>query len=193
MSSDDRTELLLARLRRGDSSAEGELLARIYEQLRSIAVRAMRGERDDHTLQPTALVHEAYLRLLREDGVTEGDRGHFLRSAARAMRRILIDHARARAAEKRGGDRERVPLDEVLATYANSSIDVLTMDALLGRLAERDPQLVRLVEMRFFAGSTHEEIAGAMGVSIREVDRRWALARAFLQRELTRGAYGEQA
>jgi RNA polymerase sigma factor (TIGR02999 family) len=190
---DDRTENLLARLRRGDSSAEGELLARVYEQLRAVAVRAMHGEREDHTLQPTALVHEAYLRLVREGGFAVSDRGHFLRSAARAMRRILIEHARARAAEKRGGERERVPLDEVLASYASSSIDVLTMDALLEQLAQRDPQLVRLVEMRFFAGSTHEAIAEAMGLSIREVDRRWSLARAFLQRELSRGAYGERS
>ncbi|MBL8900505.1 MAG: RNA polymerase subunit sigma-70 [Planctomycetes bacterium] len=191
--SDDRTENLLARLRRGDSSAEGELLARVYEQLRAMAVRAMRGERDDHTLQPTALVHEAYLRLVREDGLAVSDRGHFLRSAARAMRRILIEHARARAADKRGGERERVPLDEVLASYASSSIDVLTMDALLEQLAQRDPELVRLVEMRFFAGSTHEDIAEAMSISTREVDRRWALARAFLQRELSRGSHGERS
>ena len=183
---------ILQRLQSGEADAAGELLAVLYGDLRRIAAGFMGDERTGHTLEPTALVHEAWLRIAPEGGAGgaahfEG-RAHFVRTAARAMRNVLVDHARARKAEKRGGDRARSPLDDVLAYYEQSEIDVLSLHETLERLSSMDPELGRLVELRFFGGQTLPEIAEVLGVSLATAERRWKVARLWLRRELPRGA-----
>lgn len=162
----------------------GRLLALLYGELRGIAARLLRRERSDHTLQPTALVHEAYLKLLRENGVTWEDRAHFLGVASRAMRQILVDGARRRAAEKRRGGLRRVtlPPDELLDP--SDEIAVLELNDALHRLAELDERAARVAEFRLFGGMTVREIALVLGVSARTVDGDWATARAWLGREV---------
>jgi RNA polymerase sigma-70 factor (ECF subfamily) len=144
---------LLIRVAHGDHEAESRLIPLVYGELRRLARRYMRNERPDHTLQATALVHEAYLRLAGEKEISWQSRAHFFRVAANAMRRILVDHARAHKAEKRGGHEPKVSLDEALAFTEDHSERVLAMDEALARLAKRDPRLGRIVELRFFAGS----------------------------------------
>lgn len=163
--------------------ASGRLLALLYEELRGIAARLLRRERSGHTLEPTALVHEAYLRLLREDGVTWEDRAHFLGVASRAMRQILVDAARRHAAEKRGAGLRRVtlPPDAILGP---SDVEVLELNDALSRLAELDERAGRVAEMRLFGAMTVREIALVLGVSARTVDGDWATARAWLSREI---------
>jgi RNA polymerase sigma factor (TIGR02999 family) len=162
------------------------LVPEIYQELRRLAARAMSGEREGHTLQTTALVHEAYLELSRIHELSVGSRPRFLALAAEVMRRILVDHARARRAAKRGGGAVRVTLSDALAG-AEASHDLLALDEALERLAERDAQLVRVVEMRFLAGMSVEETGEALGVSPTTVKRDAAMARAWLLRELTDG------
>jgi RNA polymerase sigma factor (TIGR02999 family) len=162
------------------------LMPEIYQELRRLASKAMRAERKDHTLQTTALVHEAYLALADVHGLTVESRPGVLALAAQAMRRILVDHARARLAAKRGGERTRVTLAEEVAETPASSLDVLALDEALERLGEQDEQLVRVVEMRFLAGMSVEETAGVLGVSPTTVKRDSAMARAWLTQELTR-------
>lgn len=180
-----RATLLLRSLGEGDGSAADELFSIIYGELRRVADRVMQGERSDHTLQPTALVHEAYLKLIDRSGAGYNDRNHFLSVAARAMRQVLIDHARARATAKRGRGRARVMLDDVVTSYETAAIDLVALDDALRRLDEQDPELAQLVELRFFGGLTVKETASVMGVSFRRIERAWTLARSWLHRELT--------
>lgn len=174
----------LARARGGDTDAVANLMPLVYAELRALAGRCLRSERAGHTLQPTALVHEAFLRLFDDRLVPSLDRAHFLGIAAVAMRRILVEHARARAANKRGGDAAQVTLDSGIAALSGASIDVLALEDALGRLAALDERQARVVELRFFGGLTIEEVADALAVSKRTVDSDWALARAWLHREL---------
>ena len=149
----------------------------------------MRNERADHTLQATALVHEAYLRLVDDAGLGAEGRSCFFAQAALAMRRILVDFARRKRSDKRGGSRRRVPLDAGNEPQQPSlDLDVLALDESLVRLAQSDPEKVQVVEMRFFAGMTHEEIAAALGQSTRTIERHWRYARAWLYRDLNDGA-----
>lgn len=152
-----------------------------------MAARQLRRERPGHTLQPTALVHEACLRLLKDERLSFQDRAHFLGIAARAMRQILVEHARARDAAKRGGARQRVTLQEHLAPVEGPSLDLLAVHEALDRLATLDPDHARIVELRYFGGLTNEETAAAIDVSPATVKRAWTVARAWLYRELTAG------
>ncbi len=174
---------LLAAARAGEKGALDALLPLVYDELRRIARAQMRRERPGQTLDATALVHEAWLRL-GGGAVAAGDRAHFLGIAARLMRQILVERARARHAAKRGGHRERVTLDEGLLPSSDGCVDVLALDQALERLASLDPMNARLVELRFFGGLTVEEAAEALDISPATLKRRWALARAFLLREL---------
>ena len=162
----------------------GELFPLVYAELRRIAAREMRRERPGRTLQTTALVHEAYLRLLKDTSLSFENRAHFLGIAARAMREILIEHARGRAARKRGGGAVRLTLDDLAAPVAAPSVDVLALDEALERLARFDERHARVVELRYFGGLSVEETAAAMDLSPATVKRAWTLARAWLFREL---------
>jgi RNA polymerase sigma factor (TIGR02999 family) len=176
---------LVQRARRGHSSAVEALFPQVYAELRRLAYRYMGRERGGHTLQATGLVHEAYLRLAGQDGLEIEDRGHFLAIAANTMRRILVEHARARGRLKRGGDRARVTLeDESGLVGPKAPVDLERLDAVLERLAALDPRQARIVELRFFGGLTVEETAAALGISPATVKREWVTARAFLRREL---------
>jgi RNA polymerase sigma factor (TIGR02999 family) len=177
---------LLAEYRQGDRAALDRLIPLVYAELRGIAARSLRAERREHTLQPTALVNEAYMRLVERQNTPWQDRAHFLACAARLMRQILVDHARAHRADKRGGGRVRVTLGEETIAAGGPEVDFLALDAALGRLAEQDEQKCRIVELRYFGGLSNEETAEALGVSPRTVKRGWALARAWLRRELER-------
>jgi RNA polymerase sigma factor (TIGR02999 family) len=172
----------------GNAQSSEELLALVYDQLRAIARQRMAGERASHTLQATALVHEAYIRLLGREGVRWNGRGHFFLAAAEAMRRILIDHARARNAGKRKG--ERAALDIVNVAEAVTETDlagVLALDDAMSRLEKLAPETAAIVRLRFYAGLSVEAVAEALGVSARTVKREWAFGRAWLRGTLTRG------
>lgn len=175
---------LLADWSRGDRRALGVLLPLVYAELRRIAARQLRRERDGHTLQPTALVHEAYLRLVAQRTVDWQGRAHFYGVAAQVMRRILVDHARRQAATKRGNDAQRVPLDEAAETAAVDQIPVLLLDHALGRLEKLDPGLARIVELRAFGGLTIDEAAHVLDVSPTTAKRDWRTAKAWLTNEL---------
>jgi len=168
----------------GRPDASGDLLQCVFEHLRSIANNRMAGERPGHTLQATALVHEAYLRLLGHGDVSWRDRGHFYSAAAEAMRRILIDHARRRGAEIRGGGRQRLPLDVCDLAEIDDPKQILALDQALSRLQEHDPLAVEVVRLRFFAGLEIEQVAAALDVSVSTVKREWTFARAMLFRFL---------
>ena len=157
----------------------------LYRELRKIAAARMRFERGNHTLQPTALVHEAYMRLANEHDSVWHDRSRILALAAHAMRNILVDYARSHKAEKRGDGAVQVTLDEGFAVSDSSLADVLAVDKALRQLAEFDPRQAQVLEMHFFAGLTFEEIAEQLGVSSRTVKRDWNMARAWLRRELS--------
>jgi RNA polymerase sigma factor (TIGR02999 family) len=164
------------------------LLPDVYQELRRLAARAMRGERADHTLQPTALVHEAYLKLAQHHGLHVDNRPQFLALAARAMRQVLVDHARARLTDKRGEGALRVTLgDDLVATEPERGFDLLSLDQALERLAAIDDQQVRVIELRYLAGLSVEEAAEVLGVSTTTVKRESAMAKAWLFRELTEG------
>jgi RNA polymerase sigma factor (TIGR02999 family) len=176
---------LLARWSRGEQEALEELLSLVYGELRRIAGRQLRGERREHTLAPTALVHEAYLRLVNQRRANWQNRAQFFGVAAELMRRILVDHARTRGAAKRGGSATFLPLQEADGRGGSAAVvDVLAIDTALTRLAALDAEQARLVELRFFAGLTVEEIALLLGRSERTVKREWRLARAWLFSEL---------
>jgi RNA polymerase sigma factor (TIGR02999 family) len=177
------TELLLA-WRGGDRAASDELLTHLYQELRRLARSQLARERGDHTLQPTALVHEAYLRLVEVERVEWQSRAHFLSMAARTMRRVLVDHARKRGAAKREAGR-RITLEPELAVTPAPDVEVLELDRALQALAEVDPERAQIVEMRFFAGLTIEEIAGVLELSPRTVKRRWRASRAWLYEALS--------
>ena len=176
---------LLSEIRQGDSNAAERLLPLVYEELRGLAGRLMRSERAGHTLQPTALVHEAYLRLVGADVGWQG-RSHFIGVAARAMRQILVNHALARRAEKRGGGHSPVSLelDEAVSAFETRSIDLIALDEALKTLAEIDPDQCKIVECRFFAGLTMIEIANLTERPLRSVEQDWSMARAWLRRQL---------
>jgi len=166
-----------------------ELFSQAYRELRRLAHRFMQRERVSHTLQTTALVNEAYLSLAGQRGSHWRSRGHFLRFAAQVMRRILVDHAKARTTQKRGGGAPRLSFDEglCLSTPDGEAVDLLALDEALGRLAELDERHALVVELRFFGGLTIDEIAGVLGVSPRTVDGDWALARSWLRVQLDAG------
>ena len=178
---------LLAALNEGDGEALPALLPLVYDELHGLATRYLRHERRALTLQPTVLVHEAYLRLVGQRAVHWQNRAHFFGIAAQAMRRILVDHARAHRALKRGGRREDVPLDEVMVSAPEQAVDVLLLDEALARLAAVDPRQARLVELRFFGGLTVEETAAVLDMSATTVKREWRVARAWVHREMSGG------
>jgi RNA polymerase sigma factor (TIGR02999 family) len=167
-----------------DDLSLDELLPVVYQELRRLAAGYIRREKPGQTLQPTALVHEAYLRLMKDRPGRWQNRAHFCAIAAHSMRQILIERARARGAAKRGGARHRITLDEGLAAGGDRSIDLLALDEALQRLAQLDAEQARLVELRFFGGLTVEETADAMGISPATVKRHWTVAKAWLTREL---------
>jgi RNA polymerase sigma-70 factor, ECF subfamily len=175
---------VLGAVRDGDENAVDALLPLVYSELRSIADAYLRRERPGHTLEPTALVHEAYARLVGSENLDWKDRAHFIAIAARSMRQILVNHALAKNAEKRGGGQHRLSLDEALAVFEDRSIDLLALDEALKKLSDLDPEQARVVELRFFGGLTVPEAAEALGVSVRTVERDWTMARAWLRREL---------
>ena len=173
--------VLLAKIREGSSEAESALIPLVYDELRRLARRHLRRERPNHTLQTTALVHEAYLRLIACEQAGLADRTHFFALSATLMRRILVDHARTRRAEKRGGDIRNVALEQGLQIGSEENWDhILAVHEALTRLAEIDPRQAKVVELRFFAGMEHDEIAQALGVSDRTVKRDWRFAQAWL-------------
>jgi RNA polymerase sigma factor (TIGR02999 family) len=167
-----------------DRQSVDSLLPLVYQELRRLAASYLRRERAGYTLQPTALVNEAYLRLLKDRPDRWQNRAHFCAIAAHSMRQILIERARARDAQKRGGARARVTLDEALVAGGDRSIDLVALDQALERLAAIDPEQARLVELRFFGGLTVEETAEAMNISPATVKRHWTVARAWLAREM---------
>jgi RNA polymerase sigma-70 factor (ECF subfamily) len=178
---------LLGELGVGSDNAVAELVVLLYSELRSLASRYLRRERSDHTLQTTALVHEAYLRLADQREVRWKNREQFLGVAAQLMRRILVDYSRGHDAQKRGKGFEKVFLEEAAGVSKGKAADVIALDEALTRLAEFDPQQARLVELRFFGGLSIEEAAGVLGVSRTTVKRNWNLSKAWLARELRRG------
>jgi RNA polymerase sigma factor (TIGR02999 family) len=175
---------LLAQLRQGDRQAEERLIPLVYAELRRLAASYLRKERREHTLQPTALVHEAYLRLRDVRDIDWRSRNHFFALAAQLMRRILVDHARAHRARKRGGSRETLNLDDVLVFSSPRSEQFIALEEALTRLAEKDPRQSQIVEMRFFGGLGEEEIASLLDISVRTVKHDWRMAKAWLFREL---------
>lgn len=177
---------ILATLSDGDRAAAAELLPVVYGELRALADRQLRKERIDHTLQATALVHEAYLRLVKGEPVTWENRGHFFRVAAAVMRHILVNHARDRGRLKRGGGRQKVPLDDAVAVFEERALDLVALDEALTRLAGYDVRPSRVVELRFFGGLTVDETAEVLGVSPRTVEGDWSTAKLWLLREISK-------
>ena len=176
---------LLARVRKGDQQANAQLAPLIYDELRRLAAHYMRSERPDHTLQATALVHEAYIRLVGQD-VDWQNRAHFFAVAAQIMRRVLVDYARAAKAGKRSGKLHRIPLETALVYAEEQSGELVALDEALDRLQKWDPRQSRIVELRFFGGLSVEETAEVLGISTRTVKRDWSMARAWLYGELTK-------
>jgi RNA polymerase sigma factor (TIGR02999 family) len=170
----------------GEPNAAAQLLPLVYDELRNLAAARMAGENPGQTLQPTALVHEAYVRLV---GASEGqgwdNRGHFFAAAAEAMRRILIDRARRKATAKHGGSRGRIDLDQVSIPDDGREAELLALDDALTAFEQHDPQAARLVKLRYFVGLSHQEAAEALGIGRRAADRLWALARAWLYQRLS--------
>lgn len=175
---------MLREVDEGGAPALDDLLPLIYEELRRLAASFLRRERSDHTLQPTALAHEAWLRLVDAERVQWRGRARFLALAAQVMRRILIDHARRRGASKRGGGQHRVTLAEVTPSIVEGEIDVLALDEALRELAALDDRKARVVEFRFFAGMSMREVAEALGISQTTAEEDWYFARAWLSRRL---------
>ena len=180
------TQVLVA-VRDRQAGAVDRLLPVVYDELRALAQRFLRREKRNHTLQPTALVHEAYLRLIDQREAKWQDRAHFCAIAAQAIRRVLIDHARARKRQKRGGDRVRVTLSAATPIFVGKDTDLLALDEALERLAETEPLGARIVEMRFFGELTVEEVAEVLDMSDRSVRRHWKYAKAWLFREIKKG------
>jgi RNA polymerase sigma factor (TIGR02999 family) len=180
---------ILSAIEQGDPHAAGQLLPLVYDELRRLAAQKLAQEKPGQTLEATALVHEAYLRLV---GTGEGphwdNRRHFFAAAAEAMRRILVENARRKQAHKHGGGRQRRDLDAEALVAAEPNLDLLALDAALHRLAEHDPLKARLVELRYFAGLTGDQAAAVLGLSPSSADRQWVYARAWLRRELGFGA-----
>ena len=175
---------ILRLLREGDVSHWDDLLEAVYGELRDLASGRMRNERNDHTLSPTALVNEAYLRLVRRHDRDWENRRHFFGAASHVMRQVLVDHARRRNRKKRGGGSNRDPLDNITIDFEERSCDLLDLDAALEKLAQQSDEATRVVELRFFGGLTIPEIAKTLSVSDSTVERQWRLARAWLRTEL---------
>ncbi|SHF28129.1 RNA polymerase, sigma subunit, ECF family [Fodinibius roseus] len=177
---------LLRNASSGDEEAFDALYPRVYNRLRDIAKLQLQKERDNHTLQKTALVHEVYLKLIDQTQTNWQDRAHFYAIAARAMRQILVDYARKRKAQKRGGDRDRIPFREDMIDLDNHAEELLELNDLIDKLARFDERKSKVVEMRFFSGMTIREIAELLDVSTRTVDRDWLKARGWIYRELSK-------
>ncbi|MEZ4474693.1 MAG: ECF-type sigma factor [bacterium] len=178
------TRLLLAATD-GDAGAQEQLLPLVYDELRRRASSALRRERASHTLQPTALVHEAWLRLVNQEGIDWKSREHFYAIASRVMRRVLVDHARGRLRQKRGGDQIRVELDDGMGLSVGRDADVLAVDAALEALAALDARQAQIVELRFFGGLTVQQVAEVLEMSKRAVEAEWTMIKAWLRRELS--------
>jgi len=177
---------ILSVIEQGDSQAAEQLLPLVYQELRHLAAQKMAQETPDHSLQATALVHEAYVRLVDVDKDQGWDSsGHFFAAAAEAMRRILVDNARRKNSHKHGGDRTRVDLDEACLLINTPAGQLLELDQALTELQHHDPQAAKLVKLRYYAGLTHQDAANAMEIGRRAADRLWALARAWLYSQLT--------
>ncbi len=187
MESDRNSEVtrMLLSLEEGDGSAAKRLFPVVYDDLRDLASRYLNDERKGHTLQPTALVHEAYMRLVDQTRVDWQGRTHFFAVGAQAMRRILVDHARKRQAAKRGGGLQRITLDERMAVEWRREEDLLALDDALIKLAELDPRQAKMVELRFFSGLKVNEVAEVLGMPKRSVEREWTMVRSWLRRELS--------
>ncbi len=178
--------VLLNRVSAGDNSAPDKLLELVYGDLRHLAAVYMRDEREDHTLQPTALVHEAYLRMVDWKNVTWENRAQFFAIAAQVMRRVLVDHARGKNAAKREGSQQKLALDEAMGFADKKEFDVLTLEEALLSLESLDPRQAKIVELRFFGGLSIEEAAHVLKVSATTVKREWTVAKAWFHRELSR-------
>jgi RNA polymerase sigma factor (TIGR02999 family) len=184
-----RTTRLLQRMGAGDGQASEELFSMLYEKLRDMARGIAGPGARGSTLQPTALVHEVWIRLNANGSLTLESRRHFLRTAARAMRGVVVDHLRARGAGKRSAGRERVPLDDVVEAWeADGTLHPLALDEYLERLREHDKRLADVVDLRFFGGLTEDEVAETLELTARQVQHAWRLARAWLAREMQRGS-----
>lgn len=176
---------ILEEIRAGDAQATDRLVQLVYSELRDIAGKLMRQERSDHSLWPTEIVHEALVRLLAQDALAHAhNRRYFFAAAARAMRHILVDHARRRNAPRHGGDRVRVPFDCVLESYESPGVDLVALDDALQQLAAQSQRQSEIVTLRFFGGMTQEEIAEHLGISVSTVEREFRFARAYLRRTL---------
>jgi RNA polymerase sigma-70 factor (ECF subfamily) len=184
--SDNSITALLAELSAGNRDVESRLIPQVYGELRRLAANYMRSERGNHTLQPTALVNEAYTRLVQQPQIPWQSRAHFFATASHLMRHILVDHARARRAGKRGGLQRQVTLDDALLPSPERTMDVLILDEALENLAQFDPRQARIVELHFFSGLTFAEIALVLKVTERTVKRDWSMARAWLKGELSK-------
>jgi len=184
--------MLLSALTNGEEGAASKLIPVVYDELRRLAGSYMRRERVDHTLQATALVNEAYLKLIEQRAVNWQSRAHFFGVAAQLMRRILIDYARGHTREKRGGEQKKVSLDEVILFSEQQADELLAVDDSLNLLEKMDPRQARVVELRFFAGLSVEEAAEALGVSPKTVKRDWSVAKAWLYADL-KERYGMDA
>lgn len=184
MSENAEVTQLLTALTRGDDGAASKLIPAVYDELRRLAGSYMRRERSDHTLQATALVHEAYLKLIEQKAVNWQSRAHFFGIAAQLMRRILIDHARGHTRQKRGGEQKKVSLDEAYIFTEKQADELLAVNDSLDRLEKIDPRQARVVEMRFFGGLSVEEAAEVLGVSPKTVKRDWSVAKAWLYADL---------
>jgi RNA polymerase sigma factor (TIGR02999 family) len=180
------TQVLLSWNER-DANAAERLMPLVYDELRRLARSYLQRERSDHTLQATGLVHEAYLRLVDQSTTSWQNRAHFFSVAAQVMRRILVDHARARQAAKRGGVREKLQFDEEIAAAEERAVDLISLDDALQNLVTFDDRKSRIVELRFFGGLTIEEIAEVLEISPRTIRREWRLAKAWLRREIMKG------
>jgi len=185
---------ILSRIEAGDPNATEQLLPLVYDELRRLAARRLAKEKPGQTLQATALVHEAYLRLVDVDKAQHWDsRGHFFAAAAVAMQRLLVDQARRKQRLKRGGKGQRVPLEKIELAYGFPSDELLALDEAISRLELESPEKSKVVQLRFFVGMTHEEVAEALGISAVTARRHWRYARAWLRREMRIGLDSEES
>ena len=179
---------MLIELTDGNQEVVNEILPHIYDELRRLANSYLRRERSNHTLQPTALVHEAYMKLIDQKRVRWQNRAHFFGIAAQVMRRILLDHARKHQADKRGGEVEKLPIEEeILIVSHDKSAELIALDDALESLAKLDPQKARIVELRYFGGLSIEETAEVVGVSVPTINRQWRMAKAWLYSQIAEG------
>ncbi|MBC7771354.1 MAG: sigma-70 family RNA polymerase sigma factor [Pyrinomonadaceae bacterium] len=193
MSTDADITQLLKQASCGEQRAVDVLLPVVYDELRRIAERSLRRERVDHTLQTTALVHEAYLKMVDQREVEWKNRAHFFAIAAQAMRRILVNHAKGVNRIKRGGNRSRIELDDAAAVTPDRDIDLVALDEAMTRLEQFDPRKSKLVELRFFGGMSIEEVAEVLQIAPATAKRDWAFAKAWLLREVTKGDFGPES